>query len=57
MWRLDILLIVFLVLKIGGLVDWSWWLILSPGIVPFMIGIILGLINRNRKNNHNDFSA
>jgi len=24
------LMVIFLVLKIGGVVDWNWWIILSP---------------------------
>jgi hypothetical protein len=27
---LDVLLIVFVVLKLCGVITWSWWLVLSP---------------------------
>lgn len=27
---LDILLVVFIVLKLTGAIDWSWWWVLSP---------------------------
>lgn len=27
---LGTVLIVFLILKLGGIVDWSWWIILAP---------------------------
>ncbi len=36
---LNILLIVFIVLKLTGGIDWSWWLVFMPLIVP--LGIVL----------------
>lgn len=34
----DVTLIVFVVLKLTGVIDWSWWLVLSP------IWVVLGLL-------------
>lgn len=39
-----VLLIVFVVLKLVGVIDWSWWWVLSPFWIPFSIVIIFGLI-------------
>lgn len=38
------LLIVFLVLKLAKVIDWSWWWILSPIWIPFALVFILGLV-------------
>ncbi|MFS0643822.1 hypothetical protein [Siminovitchia sp. 179-K 8D1 HS] len=37
---LEILTIVFIVLKLIGTIDWSWWLVLLPTIVSLSIYII-----------------
>jgi len=37
-----ILLIVFIVLKLTGLIDWSWWWVTSPFTIP--LAIALGII-------------
>lgn len=36
-----ILFLIFLVLKLTGNIDWSWWWIFAPLIVEFVIGTIL----------------
>ena len=36
----DILLVVFIVLKLVGTIDWSWWWVLSP----LWISVIMWLI-------------
>lgn len=45
---LDIILfVVFLILKLTGNIDWSWWWVTSPLWIPIAIGIvfiILGII-------------
>lgn len=45
---LDIILfVVFLILKLTGDIDWSWWWVMSPLWIPIAIGIvfiILGII-------------
>jgi len=33
----NVILIVFVILKLAGLVDWSWLWVLSPFWIPFMI--------------------
>jgi len=35
-----VVLIIFLILKIAKLVTWSWWWILSPIWIPFIIVIL-----------------
>ena len=40
-----ILFTVFLVLKLTGTIDWSWWWVTSPLWIPFVAAvIILGVI-------------
>jgi hypothetical protein len=45
---LDIILfVVFLILKLIGNIDWSWWWVTSPLWIPFaivIVFIILGII-------------
>lgn len=36
----DVLLIVFVVLKLVGVIEWSWWWVLSP----IWIGVLLVLV-------------
>ena len=36
----DILLIVFIVLKLCHVIDWSWWWVLAPFWIPLLIAII-----------------
>jgi len=41
----SVLFIVFLVLKLTGNIDWSWWWVTSPLWIPITLGIIaLGVI-------------
>jgi hypothetical protein len=44
----DILLVVFIVLKLVGSITWSWWWVLSPLWIPvlviFAIAIIVGIV-------------
>lgn len=35
-----VLLIVFIVLKLVGVINWSWWWVLSPLWISFGIGLI-----------------
>lgn len=35
---------IFLVLKLTGIIAWSWWWIFSPFWVPFVIGFFLLLL-------------
>lgn len=38
---LDVLGLIFIVLKLTGFINWSWWVVLLPWIVPFVIVLIL----------------
>lgn len=40
----DVLLVVFIVLKLCGVVDWSWWWVLSPVWINLIITFIICLI-------------
>ncbi len=40
MGLLEILTIVFVVLKIIGIIDWSWWLVLLPEIIAVSLYFI-----------------
>ena len=37
----SVLFIVFLVLKLTGNIDWSWWWVTSPLWIPITLGIIM----------------
>lgn len=51
----EILTIVFIVLKLIGVISWSWWLVLLPEIIALGIYVIIfvlsivGVIGTNRK--------
>lgn len=36
---LGLMTIAFIVLKLCGVIDWSWWWVLSPTLIP--IGLLL----------------
>ncbi len=40
----DVLTVVFVVLKLVGVIDWSWWWVLAPFWIPFLLYIILSVI-------------
>ena len=46
---LEILLIVFVILKLVGTIDWSWWWVLSPLLIPIglliVVLIVFGIIS------------
>jgi ABC-type polysaccharide/polyol phosphate export permease len=42
MWM--IILLVFIVLKLTDQIDWSWWWVLSPLWLPFIIGTSIGIL-------------
>lgn len=41
---LGILTVAFVILKVLGLIDWSWWLVLSPTLIPLALNIILIIV-------------
>lgn len=41
---LDILALIFVVLKLTGVIAWSWWWVLSPILIPGGIGVAAVLI-------------
>ena len=36
----SLLLILFIGLKLGGIINWSWWWVLSPIWIPLLILVI-----------------
>lgn len=41
---LEILTLVFVLCKLGGIVDWSWWIVLAPEIVAVgLYGLVVAL--------------
>ena len=41
---LDVLTIIFVVLKLCNVIDWSWWWVLSPALIGIALGIIMLII-------------
>lgn len=41
---LDILIVVFIVLKLTGTIDWSWWWVLSPLWVVVGLTILVAIL-------------
>ena len=41
---LGILTLIFITLKLLGKITWSWWWVLAPIWIPFVIGIIFMII-------------
>lgn len=39
-----VLAIVFIVLKLCGVIDWSWWWVLSPIWIPVLVLVAFGII-------------
>jgi hypothetical protein len=37
---LSLLTIVFIVLKLVGTINWSWWLVLAPSIVGIVLWVL-----------------
>ena len=40
----DILAIVFIVLKLVGIIKWSWWWVLSPIWMPIVLIVVIGIV-------------
>lgn len=41
---LGLLTIVFIVLKLTHVINWSWWLVLSPSLLSVAIVVIYGIV-------------
>lgn len=41
---LDLLTLAFIILKLIGYIDWSWWWVLSPIWIPLIILLVVYLI-------------
>ena len=41
---LDVLTIVFIVLKLIGVINWSWWWVLSPTLIELGLVIVILII-------------
>lgn len=37
---LEILTLIFIVLKLTGYINWSWWLVLLPILAPLSVAVI-----------------
>ncbi len=35
------LFLIFLILKLTGIIDWSWWWVTSPLWIPLVFGILV----------------
>lgn len=40
MGLLEVLTIIFIVLKLLGVITWSWWLVLLPGLIALGIYVV-----------------
>lgn len=54
---IDLITIVFVVLKLTEVIDWSWWWVLSPILISFalviialIIVLIIALVNKLKDN-------
>ena len=58
-----ILFVVFLVLKLTGLISWSWWWVTAPLWIPTCLGltiiiiliIIRAIVRKRKMRKHRDF--
>ena len=41
---LSLLTLLFIALKLGNVISWSWWLVLMPSYLPFALGSVLIII-------------
>lgn len=41
---LSSLTLAFIILKLMHYIDWSWWLVISPLLIPILLGIITVLL-------------
>ena len=43
-WFVSVLTIIFVVAKLVGLINWSWWLVFSPLILSFTLSCLVLII-------------
>jgi phosphoglycerol transferase MdoB-like AlkP superfamily enzyme len=36
-----LLTVAFIVLKLTKVIDWSWWWVLSPFLIPLVLGLVM----------------
>lgn len=41
---LPLLTVLFIGLKLTGHIDWSWWIVLSPTIVPLGLAMLIVMV-------------
>lgn len=53
----DLLLLVFIYLKLTNQVQWDWWIVMSPIVGSFIISVLktiwLGMVKANNVKKHN----
>ncbi len=56
---LEVLTIIFVVLKLTSVIDWSWWLVFSPMYVAVVLYTVIIVIQirvwKNMDNSHSEF--
>ena len=40
----DLLLVAFIVMKLTGVIDWSWWWVLAPLWIPLALCVIMIIV-------------
>ena len=40
----DVLALIFITLKLIGVIDWSWWIVLAPWWIPVLIVAITAFV-------------
>lgn len=40
----EVLTIIFVVLKLLGVISWSWWAVFSPELIGIAVAVVVGLI-------------
>ena len=43
-WFVSVLTLIFVVAKLLGIVNWSWWLVFSPMIISFGFWVLILII-------------
>ena len=52
---LDILGIIFIILKLCGVITWSWWWVCAPILVSLAIGFVIGIVAQTLSNNQTHY--